>query len=92
MNNVGARYTAIARLIGNLRNTMERANLSTTKRSIFMSELVSLKRAMNLIKASQFFGRTTFIFNLLFVLATYLSVTTTTPSPSPIAIILMRYR
>jgi glucan phosphoethanolaminetransferase (alkaline phosphatase superfamily) len=54
-----------------------------------MAELVSLKRRMHLIKASQFFSGLAFVFNLLFVLATYLSVTTITPLLFPVAIILM---
>ena len=85
MNNVSGRYTAVAGLIRNL----EQPDLSATKHSIFMAELVSLKRRMHLIKASQFFGGLAFVFNLLFVLATYLSVTTITPLLFPVAIILM---
>ena len=68
---------------------MEQPDLSATKHSIFIAELVSLKRRMHLIKASQFFGGLAFIFNLLFVLATYLSVATITPLLLPVAIILM---
>ena len=73
MNNVSGRYRAVAGLIRNLQDTMEQPDLSATKHSIFMAELVSLKRRTHLIKASQFFGGLAFVFNLLFVLATYLS-------------------
>ena len=55
MNNVSGRYRAVAGLIRNLHDTMEQPDLSATKHSIFMAELVSLKRRMHLIKASQFF-------------------------------------
>ena len=89
MNNVSGRYTAVAGLIRNIHDTMEQPDLSATKHSIFMAELVSLKRRMQLIKASQFFGGLAFVFNLLFVLATYLSVSTITPLLFPVAIILM---
>lgn len=89
MNNVSGRYTAVAGLIRNLHDTMEQPHLSATKHSIFMAELVSLKRRMHLIKASQFFGGLAFVFNLLFVLATYLSIVTISPLLFPTAIILM---
>ena len=54
-----------------------------------MAELASLKRRMHLIKTSQFFGGLAFVFNLLFVLATYLSIVTISPLLFPTAIILM---
>ena len=44
---------------------------------------------MHLIKASQFFGGLAFVFKLLSVLATYLSIATISPLLLPIAIILM---
>ena len=89
MNNVSSRYTAVAGLIRNIHDTMEQPHLSATKHSVFMAELVSLKRRMHLIKASQFFGGLAFVFNLLFELATYLSIVTISPLMFTNAIILM---
>ena len=89
MNNVSGRCTAVVGLIRNLHDTMEQPHLSETKHSIFMAELVSLKRRMHLIKATQFFGGLAFVFKLLFVLATYLSIVTISPLLFPTAIILM---
>ena len=89
MNNVSGRYTAVFGLIRNLHDRLEQPHFSTTKHSIFIAELVSLKRRMHLIKASQFFSGLAFVFNLLFVLATYLSIVTISPLLFPTAIILM---
>ena len=86
---MSAADTAVAGLIRNLHDTMEQPHLSAIKHSIFMAELVSLKRRMHLIKASQFFGGLAFVFNLLFVLATYLSIVIISPLLFPTAIILM---
>ena len=89
MNNVSGRYTAVAGLFRNLRDRLEQPHPSATKHSIFIAELVSLKRRMHLIKASQFFGGLAFVFKLLSVLATYRSIATISPLLLPIAIILM---
>ncbi len=89
MNNVSGRYTAFASLIRNLHDTMEQPQLSATAHSVFMAELVSLKRRIHLIKASQFYSGLAFVLNLLFVLATYLSIGIISPLMFPTAIIMM---
>ncbi len=89
MNNVNGRYTAVFGLIRNLHDRLEQPHLSAKKHSIFIAELFNLKRRMHLIKASQFFGGLVFVFNLLIVLATYLSIATISPLLFPTAIILM---
>ena len=89
MNNVSGRYTAVASLIRSLHDALEQPHITREKYVTFVAELDSLQMRMRLVKASQFFGGLAFVFNLLFVLATYLGMTATSTLLFPVAIILM---